>query len=277
MKYITRKISVTIVLLIIYHGSFAQLSPLSIGTIHPNDSIVVIYDVTINTLPAGVIKIGNQGTVSGSNFSNIVTDDPDTGTPLDTTFTPVFNPIPVTLLNFSAARHSGNVQLKWSTSQELNSDHFEIQHSADGRNFTAIGNISAKGNSNTISEYSFIHINPLPGLNYYRLKQVDKDGKFVLTYVRYVNFNNSDLQEIYVYPNPVIHHNLTLQLNKVDKGMLTISLYNSLGQVLFSRLFDHNGTNNAVSFSLPGSVTKGVYNLQVQNNTVKLNKTVVVQ
>ena len=254
----------------------AQLNPLSIGTIHPNDSIVVIYDVTINTLPAGVIKIGNQGTLTGGNFASTVTDDPDTGTPLDTTFTPVYNPVPVTLLDFSVLKQSGTVVAKWSTAQEINSDKFEIQHSTDGRNFVTIGTVQAKGFSNIITDYTFTHSNPVTGWNYYRLKQIDKDRRFVITYVRSIKFDSRDIQELYVYPNPVIHHIINLQMNKVEKGNYTLRLSNALGQVVFTKTILYDGSPVA-PINLPASLGKGVYDLQLMNNSIKLNKRIVVE
>ena len=79
--------------------------PFTIGTIHPNDSIVIIYDVQINNplVPISTTQISNQGTVSGSNFSNQLTDDPDTGPANDPTITFLnMFPLPVMLLELSA-------------------------------------------------------------------------------------------------------------------------------------------------------------------------------
>jgi hypothetical protein len=99
MKYsfwLNRKL--LLVFVILGNTCLAQ-SPFNIGTINAGDSIVIIYDVTINNplVPPNAPSISNQGTVSGGNFSNVVTDDPDTPAPNDPTITllNVF-PLPVT-------------------------------------------------------------------------------------------------------------------------------------------------------------------------------------
>ncbi|MES2778025.1 MAG: T9SS type A sorting domain-containing protein [Bacteroidota bacterium] len=256
----------------------AQLSPMVIGTIHASDSIVVVYDVTVvNPLPAGVGKIGNQGIISGSNFANLVTDDPDTPVSLDTTFTIVQNPLPITLLDFSIMRQQAGILVRWVTSTEINNDRFEVEHSTDGRNFTPIGIVLAKGNSNTVTNYSFVHATPVTGWNYYRLKQTDKDGKSVTWYVRSVKFEKRDVPEMYVYPNPVTQRILNLQFNKVERGIYTLQVFNALGQPVFSRLLNYNGVNAPIAIVLPAAIARGIYSLQLQNSTAKMMKTIFLQ
>ena len=87
----------------------------------------------------------------------------------------------VSTVNFTATPNNIGVQLKWSTSSETNSKYFLIERSLDERTWAAIRSITAAGNSNTIRNYSFIDIMPLKGINYYRLKQVDADGKYSIS------------------------------------------------------------------------------------------------
>lgn len=85
-----------------------------------------------------------------------------------------------------------------------NSSHFDIEHSTNGTNYTSIGKIKAKENSPVVSSYSFVHGNPdLTGKNYYRLKQVDLDGKFTYSEIRSVRFNEGKAAVIVALPNPV--------------------------------------------------------------------------
>ena len=256
----------------------AQINPLSIGTIHANDSVVVVYDVTINnSLPAGVVRIGNQATLSGSNFANIVTDDPDTPAPLDSTFTPVFNVVPVTLIDFNAIKQKTEVMLQWRTSQELNSDHFEVQHSIDGITFRAIGNVRAAGSSNSPKDYSFLHATPVKGFNYYRLKQYDLDGRAVVYYIRAVKFDGNEVQEIYIYPNPVTQGTINVQLTKIEKGTYNVSLYNNAGEKVSEQQISYSGDGAPVTVFLPKVLAAGAYTIKIQNDQVKLSRIVIVK
>lgn len=84
--------------------------------------------------------------------------------------------LPVELLSFKGVNKSEGVLLEWSTASESNSSHFELQRSADARNWLPIGERPAQGNSFTLTSYSFLDRSPLAGTSYYRLKMVDLDG-----------------------------------------------------------------------------------------------------
>ena len=275
-----KKILVFIIAPLFTQYCFAQINPLSIGTIHANDSVVVVYDVTIaNPLPVGtgVVRIGNQATLSGSNFANIVTDDPDTPAPLDSTYTPILNLLPVTLIDFNAMKQKTEVMLQWRTSQELNSDHFEVQHSIDGITFRALGNVRAAGSSNTPRDYSFLHATPVKGFNYYRLKQYDLDGRGVVYYIRAVRFDGNEVQEIYIYPNPVTQGTINVQLSNVEIGNYNLMLYNAAGEIVSQQKISYNGDGAPVTVSVPKTLSSGVYSLQLQNGSFKISRMIVVQ
>lgn len=278
MKYTFQKAITVAFVACTVNTASAQINPLAIGTIHANDSVVIVYDVTIdNPLPAGVVRIGNQATLSGSNFANIVTDDPDTGLPLDSTFTPVLNVVPVTLIDFTAMKQKMEVMLQWRTSQELNSDHFEVQHSIDGLTFRGIGNVHAAGNSSTPKDYSFLHATPVKGFNYYRLKQYDLSGHATVYYIRAVKFDGNEVQEIYIYPNPVTHGTINVQLTNVAKGDYELSLYNAAGEKVSQQKISYNGDGAPVTVSVPKTLSSGVYNLQLQSGNVKISRMIVVE
>ncbi|WP_416439514.1 T9SS type A sorting domain-containing protein [Phnomibacter sp. MR] len=95
---------------------------------------------------------------------------------------------PVTWQSFTAINHNGHSLLQWITASEQNNKGFEVQRSANGQSFTNIGFIPAagNGNSNLINRYSFTDRMPLPGNNYYRLKQVDTDGQFDFSSIKLV-------------------------------------------------------------------------------------------
>ncbi len=107
--------------------------------------------------------------------------------------------IPIKLLSFGAKEDNGTVILSWETASENNNDFFEIERSENGKDFEAIGKIDAKGDSRDNVKYSFIDKMPINGTDYYRLKQVDFDGRY--EYSNVVNIAISG-KELSVFPNP---------------------------------------------------------------------------
>ncbi len=106
--------------------------------------------------------------------------------------------IPVTGLTFMAKKDGGKVNLEWYTISEINSSHFEIEKSLDGNEFVKIGQVHAAGNSNVRRDYLFTDNNPSRNINYYRLKQLDRDGRHVYSEVRIIRYN--DDKDLKIYP-----------------------------------------------------------------------------
>ncbi len=109
--------------------------------------------------------------------------------------------LPLTLLNFGATLSNNVVNCTWQTSNEINTNYFNIQRSNDGITFSNINTIHAAGNSSLNKSYSFVDKSPNNGINYYRLQMVDKDGK--LTYSKVLPVNIIIKQPFAIYPNPV--------------------------------------------------------------------------
>jgi len=88
------------------------------------------------------------------------------------------NVLPVQLTQFTATPKTNSVTLNWTTASEKDNAFFQIEHSVNGKDFKSIGSINGNGSSAQTISYSFEHNAPAEGVNYYRLKQVDVDGKF---------------------------------------------------------------------------------------------------
>ncbi|NQX98097.1 MAG: hypothetical protein HRT73_09495, partial [Flavobacteriales bacterium] len=88
------------------------------------------------------------------------------------------NPLPITLLSFEATANEDKVDLKWSTSTEINNGFFTIERSADAKNWEEIVTTNGAGNSNQTIEYFETDYEPLEGVSYYRLKQTDFNGQY---------------------------------------------------------------------------------------------------
>lgn len=140
--------------------------------------------------------------------------------------------LPVQWQEFRAEQEDGEIVLHWSTAAELNNDFFEIQHSDNGIVFTPIGSVRGNGTTRSISHYSYRDAYPVLGTNFYRLKQVDFDGKFEYSPALTVVYADNDELALHLYPNPV-RTTLHIMLPFPARGYL--SIYNSAGKKVFGR------------------------------------------
>lgn len=109
--------------------------------------------------------------------------------------------LPVELSSFTAeVLPKQEVALAWTTATESGNHQFVVEHSVDGRNFTALGAVAGAGESTEVQWYAYLHENPFGGNNYYRLRQVDLDGTETLSEVRRVYLEA--VNGLSVYPNP---------------------------------------------------------------------------
>lgn len=254
---------------------FSQsLNPFIIGTLNPRDSIVIYYDVTINNL-CGCSQISNQGTVTGSNIITFNTDDPDTGPLADPTITLLNSfPLPVTLLNFEASGQNGRVLLNWKVTSQINVSHYEIERSDDGRNFVKIGEVAAINRQGDI-DYSYADNFPFTDKNFYRLRSVDIDGKYKYSRVAIVNFLQKN-RGITLTPVPVINNMINLQMHNVGKGDYEVSLYNSSGQLIWSKKIQYRGGISSQQLVIP-QVSKGVYAISIRGENETFTKKIIIQ
>lgn len=178
--------------------------------------------------------------------------------------------LPLQLVRFNADKRGQAVQLSWSTMNELNTSHFELERSKNGLQFQHITQVKAAGNFNITKDYTYTDQLPEKGFNYYRLKQVDKDGKFVYSPVRLVNF--SDLI-ITVYPNP-IKRGQSLQINLQNVSANKIELLNTVGQVTYLKTSKLTGV---ITVPVSRSLAAGEYVLRITTDNTSTVKKVVIQ
>lgn len=172
------------------------------------------------------------------------------------------NPLPVGLLSFNAQRNARVNLLSWSTTQEINTDRFIVEHGTDGRNFTAMGEVTAAGNSATNINYSFTDYTPVMGVNFYRLKVVERNGSTKYSAVKSVR--NEGTADIAIYPNPVkdmMTVNITSE--RMDRAVITITDMN--GKLVQIRNTAISEGSNYINVNT-AAMAKGTYILKVQLN-----------
>lgn len=137
-------------------------------------------------------------------------------------------PLPVEFASFSITKRNCEVEVKWSTATEINNAYFTVERSADGSSFTALTQIPGAGNSSTLLSYQYTDKDPLPGKNYYRIRQVDHDGKSKTTNIQSIQAPCSNTASIKVYPT-VTRTAVTVLLNDSFKDA-QVSLYDMAGR-----------------------------------------------
>ncbi|MEO1260018.1 MAG: T9SS type A sorting domain-containing protein [Bacteroidota bacterium] len=165
-----------------------------------------------------------------------------------------FFSLPVELFNFDAMSGNDQVDLKWQTASETNNSHFDIEHSVDGRQFQKIGSKVGMGTSTEFKEYLFTHNNPLDGLNYYRLKQVDFDGRS--DYSKIISIEVYPDLKIKIYPNPVSNFVFLKFDKKLDRAA-NLKVTDLNGRIVLERKsapdisqfnLDFTGLNSGIYF-----------------------------
>ncbi|MCF2445698.1 T9SS type A sorting domain-containing protein [Dyadobacter sp. CY345] len=188
--------------------------PVSVASQLPNSvGATVILLIVPNGIPKGAngyVSIPLIGLKDDVNivYATVKTDS-NLGIPSSGNVTPsndlqsapvtICMPLPVKLISFEVQKESELANLNWSTSEETNSERFEIEHSLNGKQWKAIGSVASSGDSKIRKEYSFGHNSPSGGENYYRLKMIDRDLTYAYGPIRSTRFDNIKLE---IYPNP---------------------------------------------------------------------------
>jgi len=165
--------------------------------------------------------------------------------------------LPVHLISFNCERSANNVQLNWSTASEVNSDHFNIERSVDAKKWDIINTIKASGNSNSKMNYEYDDLTAVNSDCYYRLKQVDIDGKSQYSDI-IIARNDQKNNQVIVYPLPV-ENKLTISKNLLQSTGWDITVYDLKGTRVISRNEDDL---NSVDIDV-SSLKNGIYILQI--------------
>jgi hypothetical protein len=160
---------------------------------------------------------------------------------------------PVDLISFEAVKNGSAVLLNWITASEFNNDYFDVQYSTDGIHFVSIGTVKGNDNSTSVLDYSYTHLNPSSGTNYYRLVQYDKNGKKEISPVKSVNIEGVNVS---IVPNPS-SQNFNVQISGADQAEIIVT--DVLGREIYRSKSQELGS--AISFG--GDFAKGAYTVKV--------------
>lgn len=238
-------------------------------TLGTGDSIIIYGTISFNNsrdlnIPGSTafVQVANGGLVTGGNSSsdfrvgssrnrgpfNIIGPAYSTNS---TTFTRG-DALPVTWgYIYSETTLNGQNIIRWSTASELNNSHFEIERAGSNGEFIKIDQVAGQGTSFEINEYVFTDLSPLNGANYYRIRQVDYDGKF--DYSSIIDIFNTHKSAVKLYPNVIQQFTENIHLENVIEGS-KISIFDPQGR-LVTEFINHAKDGNAVNtFNLQNSL-----------------------
>ncbi|MCO5286038.1 MAG: T9SS type A sorting domain-containing protein [Chitinophagaceae bacterium] len=176
--------------------------------------------------------------------------------------------LPVKFVKVAAHLKSDNVVVEWKVADEKNNKEYVVLRSADGNNFSAIGTVPAQ--TSLKGAYSFTDDKPLSGWNYYRIKNVDLDGKAQLSDIVKV-YSGIKAGLVSVYPNPVSGSKLNVNMNGLQPGKYAFNLYSQAGQVVSQLTRQLTTGNELVVIDWPENLPRGVYSLEiVRDSTTRI-------
>ncbi|MCF8341281.1 MAG: right-handed parallel beta-helix repeat-containing protein [Chitinophagaceae bacterium] len=174
--------------------------------------------------------------------------------------------LPVKFSLFTGKLVQNIVELNWETATEIDSKVFNIQAGTKPTVFKTIGTVAAAGNSTKSLVYNFSDPNPVPGTNYYRIQQVDKNGKVLFSTVVKIDYKPATAFNIKCFNLSNDSMNLQVNTSQEFKNM-DIGMYSLVGTTVFKKQFTSAGSyqlNEVIRFPNAGS---GVYVLTAQTET----------
>jgi hypothetical protein len=214
------------------------------GSSNQDDAANAVYQAALN-IP-----------VSNADLTSIHTTLTNTGYTLPALV------LPVELADFSGKKGDKRTDLFWVTSSEYDNDYFEIEHATQYSDFQSIGQMSGQGTTNKITPYTFTHTEPKEGINYYRLKQVDFDGR--TTYSKVLSFEFEDLNGVQIYPNPV-QNELQIRPTIFNHSTVNVAIINGIGKTVWQSNHTYQEESDWWSVSTQ-NLPKGIYWLQLEQN-----------
>jgi hypothetical protein len=191
--------------------------------------------------------------------------------------TPAPTPLPVELISFTGAVDASSIaSLHWSTASERNSAYFALERSADGITFAEAGRVAAATASNQTLIYQWVDPQRLLAPTYYRLRQVDNDGKAHYSSVITLAPASRIARLIEVYPNPSAGQAIQLLLQGYMGESLTIQVADAVGRTVMAQTVTPNNAQYSEPLTLPQGLAAGTYVLTLGGSSSLVQKRIIV-
>ena len=236
-------------------------------------------EITANYLNINTFKIRMGGKVTSGSGSDLGIDN---GREYSLWFkslnftNPVQTALSVKLTSFTVTKDGNYSLLKWTTESELDNEYMDVQRSTDGINFTSVGTVQGNGTSDLAHNYQFSDpIGGLSGMVYYRLRDVDADGKGSYSKIIALRLDGAAMSTAFsVYPNPFVS-NVKLNITSTKEAKATVVISNLAGQqVAAQAVLLQNGYNIVVLQGLK-SLVPGLYIVEFTTEDGKFAQKIV--
>ncbi len=184
--------------------------------------------------------------------------------------------LPVTLSSYTVVAEGKKARIQWTTAAEQNNSRFDVMRSANGRDFTKLAAVEGKGTTSSKNQYSVYDNAPVNGMNYYKLLQVNTDGKVTDMGIRTLDFSNGSKPVAVVYPNPV-RSDIGLSLSNFNAESFTATLSDMSGRVLHQEVISTGNGQGYYKLNLRTRPQPGQYVLLVTGNGLKQSLKVIVK
>lgn len=169
--------------------------------------------------------------------------------------------LPVTITKLTAAARGTQNEVAWEVAQEINIERYVVERSANGRDFTAVGQVEVTGTNNASNSYAWMDQQPFSGTTFYRLQVVERSGSNRYTSIVKVS-REGGAAALVVYPNPVRGNTIQLQLTAMPAGNYAYRLVSMNGQLIHQGNLPVASGNQTQSIRLNQVLPAGMYQLE---------------
>ena len=185
-------------------------------------------------------------------------------------------PLPVKYSYFTATKSGTSASLlRWETQVENNSSYFDVERSTDAVHYQFIGKVAAAGFSSSPVSYQFTDHAPASGFNYYRLKQVDRDGMMEYTPSRLVRFDGLDAGSVRYYPNPT-RGILQIDISAVSNKEIKVVTISNASGIVVQQFIPRLSNDAKIDVDL-SKFPKGIYFIQLKMASFNSTQRIVLQ
>jgi hypothetical protein len=181
--------------------------------------------------------------------------------------------LPVEILQFNVQLKDDLSLLSWKTKQEINLVGYMVERSTDGKNFTAIGKVAAKGAMADEVQYLFTDMTPVYGKVYYRLRMTATEGGSKFSNILFVQPGQQKLFEVSNIVNP-ISSKLSFQVTTHQSEQVDLQLMDGAGRSILNRKLNINKGSNAIMVDVPSALQSGSYLLRIVSKNGVINKVI---
>jgi Secretion system C-terminal sorting domain len=215
-----------------------------------------VFTLPVTSFPITNVRMTLRDNTPGGCGNDFAIDDISLAT------CPSGGPLPVEFLGITATQKGSGVNVEWSTSSEVNNKSFEIEKSTDaGLSWNVFDVIKGNGNSNVVIRYKAYDPKPVSGLNYYRIKQLDVDGRFKYSATVTVKIT-IDKISVSVLQNPFVNK-LTVDFLSPKNQNVSVRLFDIAGKKVSGVTWTLAKGNTRKELADVNNIKDGMYILSI--------------